>query len=994
MNNGGVTMKNMRVLLQALLCLALVFSLNTVIYGSAPVVAAVESSLAPVAVTPPEIIEVQLSLQAGWNMVSVPVTPANNSSSAVFPSVDAVFAWNATGRSYYEPTVIEPEKGYWVAVTENTIITINGTPIVNWTTDIKAGWNMIGSVNATASIADPKDYHDGSVIPDAYWWDPLGRSYNLTTDIQAGKGYWVAATEDCLLTLAASYEIVNYENTQVVPEEEVENIAEVSENRTEILFEEVTPFVASIEPGDVLACNQSVPGAEYGFLSQVTGVNNEGGVVEVQVEPATLEDAIEQGVILVTQTIPVRELMSSALWASGVEVTQVEAGYDFTYSPVEGVTIEGHVLVTADAEVYIQASFWHGLEEFWFIFSPGLEMGATLTVEESVSWDKEYTIAEIPGPPIPIWGPVTITPSIELMVGTDGEITGTLETSVAYERVYDVGVKYCRGSWSKISKMRGEGATLEPPSFTGQAEARVYAGAVLSGTAGVSYVAEAALRAKLLGNVRTSGEIATPPWRWQYDLELYLTAQVFAELDLFRIAEVSWESDVWQYPDPPYNLAYGSSGRVNKDGVGLEGVTINFSGGHSSVTTNADGYWSKHLLRGTVTATPEKSGYVFDPPSMTVTGSASNLDFQAFKEGGIEIWDWYDLDAIRDNMGGSYVLMNDLDSTTFGYDALASPTANAGKGWDPLGHAYFDGEQWVYSWFDGTFDGQGFEIRDLFINRFDENYVGLFGLGREGTIKDVGVVNAYVTGESSVGGLVGATYGTVRDSYFSGSANGDWYVGSVVGSNLGNVRNSYCNYDEVLINGENVIVIGSLFAEDFEQWFTNGKYLDVNERLSQDSGYYVINNVGDFKELLAFGQDGSLKFKLKSDLDLASELNFYIPYLAGEFDGNGHKISNLNFDFDFVSHVGLFGYLASGGKVDGLDVEDASITSDGYSGGLVGRNMGTISNCHSTGSLTSHSGAGGVVGDNWGTVTDCHSIAQVTSDWRAGALWDTTGTAL
>ena len=46
----------------------------------------------------------------------------------------------------------------------------------------------------------------------------------------------------------------------------------------------------------------------------------------------------------------------------------------------------------------------------------------------------------------------------------------------------------------------------------------------------------------------------------------------------------------------------------------------------------------------------------------------------------IEIRDWYDLDTIRDNLRCHYILMNDLDSTTAGYEELASPTANQGKG--------------------------------------------------------------------------------------------------------------------------------------------------------------------------------------------------------------------------------------------------------------------------------------------------------------------------
>jgi hypothetical protein len=146
-------------------------------------------------------VEIQLSLKAGWNMVSVPVVPIDDSPSAVFPGVAGIFTWDATSRSYYVPTVIEPEKGYWVAVTEDTTIIISGTPIDTWTNDIRAGWNMIGSVITVVSIADPNDAPDGSVITPAYWWDPVSKSYILTTDIEPGKGYWAASVNDCTLTL-------------------------------------------------------------------------------------------------------------------------------------------------------------------------------------------------------------------------------------------------------------------------------------------------------------------------------------------------------------------------------------------------------------------------------------------------------------------------------------------------------------------------------------------------------------------------------------------------------------------------------------------------------------------------------------------------------------------------------------------------------------------------------------------------------------------------
>ena len=400
----------------------------------------------------------------------------------------------------------------------------------------------------------------------------------------------------------------------------------------------------------------------------------------------------------------------------------------------------------------------------------------------------------------------------------------------------------------------------------------------------------------------------------------------------------------------------------------------------------------------------------------------------------IEIRDWYDLDAIRDHLGGSYILMNDLDSTTAGYEELASPTAHHGRGWDPivifvLTHGYYG--------FEGAFDGQGYEIRDLFINRPGEDHVGLFGdVG--GVIMNTGVVNVTATGTNYVGGLVGDNYGTVSNSYSTGSVTGNDYVGGLVGINGGpvsnsystgsvtgnenvgglvgwnfgsvsnsystgsvtgnenvgglvgqnweTVSNSYYNYDEVLINGENIITIGALFDEDFEEWLANDKFLDVNERLSQEDGYYMINNVSDFQQLLAFGQDDSLRFRLKDDLDLGTETNFYIPYLAGEFDGNGHKISNLSFNLDFVYNVGLFGYLAPGGKVSQVGVENVNITGMLFVGGLVGKNTGTVSNSYFTGSVTGHYMVGGLVGGNGGTVSNSYSIGNVSGNISVGGL--------
>jgi len=488
-----------------------------------------------------------------------------------------------------------------------------------------------------------------------------------------------------------------------------------------------------------------------------------------------------------------------------------------------------------------------------------------------------------------------------------------------------------------------------------------------------------------------------------------------------------------------------------------------------------------------------------DTASTTITMNGGYSITANFAKG---IWDWYDLDAVRDNLDGTYVLMNSLNCTSAGYGELASPTANGGKGWEPIGSLSADSVRFgivnPIDAFTGNLDGQGYEIRELFVGRPDEDGVGLFGSAGEGVIENLGMVNTKVTGRSYVGGLVGGSraavsnsysmgsvtgdqqvggllggifwdgtvssshsagsvtgedqhtgglvggswgsvsdsyskasvtgghiwvgglsggnwgtvinsystgsvsgdnhvgglsggnwgtvinsyssggvngagpvggligfnhLGTVSNSYCTGSVTGNWGVGGLVGENHdGTVSNSYYNYDEVLINDRNIISIGGLSNEDFEEWLSNGKFLDINERLSKESAYYVIHNVGDFKQLLAFGQNSSLKFKLTTDLDLSNEPNFYIPYLAGEFDGDGRKIANLSFSFDFIPQVGLFGYLACGGKVTRVNAENVDITGQGIVGGLVGENDGTVSNSYCTGRVTGYWSVGGLVG--------------------------------
>jgi hypothetical protein len=215
-----------------------------------------------------------------------------------------------------------------------------------------------------------------------------------------------------------------------------------------------------------------------------------------------------------------------------------------------------------------------------------------------------------------------------------------------------------------------------------------------------------------------------------------------------------------------------------------------------------------------------------------------------------EIWTWYDLNAIRNDLAGNYTLMNDLDSTTPGYQELASPSADGGKGWQPIA-AFQPWAATTFTGFMGTFDGQGHQIRDLYVNRPGELGAGLFGeVGQEGVIKSIRVVNASVTGDGFVGlfavvdlggriqntsvvngtvtgrafvaGLVGANRGTVNGSHSTGGVNGNHVVGGLVGeTSYGTVSDSYSTGS---VTGNSVVggLVGSNYRATVSNSYSTG----------------------------------------------------------------------------------------------------------------------------------------------------------------------------
>ncbi|MDD3746895.1 MAG: leucine-rich repeat protein [Anaerostipes sp.] len=84
--------------------------------------------------------------------------------------------------------------------------------------------------------------------------------------------------------------------------------------------------------------------------------------------------------------------------------------------------------------------------------------------------------------------------------------------------------------------------------------------------------------------------------------------------------------------------------------------------------------------------------------------------------------------------------------------------------------------------YEGTFDGKGHTIKGVYVDSTN-NYVGLFGYNKSGTIENVNVVDSYFKGQNNVGGLSGINSGSITNCTNSGSVSGVDDIGGVSGDN-------------------------------------------------------------------------------------------------------------------------------------------------------------------------------------------------------------------
>jgi hypothetical protein len=217
------------------------------------------------------------------------------------------------------------------------------------------------------------------------------------------------------------------------------------------------------------------------------------------------------------------------------------------------------------------------------------------------------------------------------------------------------------------------------------------------------------------------------------------------------------------------NITSAGGGGVvlRADNAGTGTGTATFGGGQVSTAGAVSIFYNPTGSSSTVNATK------YTAPTLTnfsgnVAGGALNTY--------VLVNTVYDLQNIKNNLAGIYALGRDID-------ASATASWNGGAGFAPVGGSIA---------FTGTFDGQGQTISNLTINRPSGQWVGLFGYnGASATVRNLGLLNVSVTGNTATGGVVGENHGTITGVYTSGSVASNAGAGGIVGYNYGSLSNVY-----------------------------------------------------------------------------------------------------------------------------------------------------------------------------------------------------------
>ncbi|HOW29680.1 MAG TPA: GLUG motif-containing protein [archaeon] len=293
-----------------------------------------------------------------------------------------------------------------------------------------------------------------------------------------------------------------------------------------------------------------------------------------------------------------------------------------------------------------------------------------------------------------------------------------------------------------------------------------------------------------------------------------------------------------------------------------------------------------------------------------------------------------------------YKLANDIDLNVSPY--------NTGEGWTPIGTSSSNA-------FAGILYGNGYKIRNLYINKPTTDYVGLFGYtNRYARFEDLIIEDANIRGQNYVGIITGyQNYGLVTRSYTTGNISGTNYIGGITGLS---------SYAEISLSHSSTTITATDYVGGISGYTSTG---------SITTSYSDSNISGD-------DYVGGLVGAATGTHNVTAKISYC--YSKGNISGTGSYVG------------GLAGHITTGFRIED-SYSTSSVIGLGRTGGLVGYMYSDVSSLYTTVNRSYSSGyvygsynnnVGGLIGYSSGYTTisnsfwDINTSGQTTSSAGTG----------
>ena len=365
------------------------------------------------------------------------------------------------------------------------------------------------------------------------------------------------------------------------------------------------------------------------------------------------------------------------------------------------------------------------------------------------------------------------------------------------------------------------------------------------------------------------------------------------------------------------------------------------------------------------------------------------------------IWQLQAIDGLQEDSSGSfetpatplfgvirssahYRLMNDIDAGVT-KEWVSSGPGRPGLGFHPIGALHEAVVSGV-----GLY-GDGYVIRDLWINRPDASNVGLFSDVYDGVIASVGIEDARIVGLEYVGALVGFHIGgVIQNAWASGAVTGGERVGGLVGlSAIATISDSWTRSD---VRGEQDV--GGLVGQGAGLMLERGQAMG-NVSGDKDVGGLVGDNgegmISESRSLATVTGEENIGGLIGSSSDDDVVFNWSAGPVRGEINVGGlvgrHVNAAVTANWSIAAVTGkenvggLIGNIVSGGAV-ALNWSAGSARGDFGIGGLIGRNRhARVENSWSVASASGEQFVGGLLGRVENSI-----INHVLDNWSGGAV--------